>query len=74
MSCSKQSFSIGKKEEDFNEFNKNDMVEIRGLYMNRNTGKVYFVLDDAYVEIISFYEWLANNKPLRVLSKNEIMK
>ena len=73
MSCSKQSFSIGKKEEDFNEFDKDNMVEIRGLYMNRNTGKVYFVLDDAYVEIISFYEWLAN-KPLRVLSKNEIMK
>ena len=66
MSCSKQSFSIGKKEEDFNEFNKDDMVELRGLYMNKNTGKVYFVLDDAYVEIISFYEWLAN-KPLRVL-------
>ena len=66
MSCSKQSFSIGKKEEDFNEFNKEDMIELRGLYMNRNTGKVYFVLDDAYVEIISFYEWLVN-KPLRVL-------
>ena len=59
MTCSKQSFSIGKKEEDFNEFDKDNMVEIRGLYMNRNTGKVYFVLDDVYVEIISFYEWLA---------------
>ena len=56
MSCSKQSFSIGKKEEDFNEFDKDDMVELKGLYMNRNTGKVYFVLDDAYMEIISFYD------------------
>jgi len=32
------------------------MVELKGLYMNRNTGKVYFVLDDAYMEIISFYD------------------
>lgn len=72
MSCSKQSFSIGKKEENFNEFDKDNMVEIRGLYMNKKTGKVYFVLDDAYVEIISFYEWLAKeNNELKKEAKRQ---
>ena len=56
MSCSKQSFSIGKKEEDFNEFDKDNMEELKGLYMNKNTGKVYYVVDNAYMEIISFFD------------------
>ena len=63
MSCSKQSFSIGK-EEDFNEFNKDDMIELKGLYMNKNTGKVYFVVDNAYMEIISFFDQIGLPKKI----------
>lgn len=50
------SFSVGK-EKNFNKINKEDLVEVKGLYMDKNTGRIYFVLDDeAYVEDIVLVE------------------
>lgn len=49
-------FSVGK-EKQFNKINKEDLVEIKGLYMDKSTGRLYFILDDeAYVEDIVFVE------------------
>jgi hypothetical protein len=50
------SFSIGK-EKQFNNINKKDLVEVKGLYLDKNTGRLYFMVDDeAYVEDIVFVE------------------
>lgn len=54
--CKQLSFSVGK-EKYFNKVNKEDIVEVKGLYMDKSTGRIYFVLDDdAYMEVISFIE------------------
>jgi hypothetical protein len=50
------SFTIGK-EKQFNNINKEDLVEVKGLYLDKNTGRLYFMVDDeAYVEDIVFVE------------------
>ena len=50
------SFSIGK-EKQFNNINKEDLVEVKGLYLDKSTGRLYFMVDDeAYVEDIVFVE------------------
>lgn len=54
--CKHLAFTVGK-EKDFNKVNKKDIVEVKGLYMDKSTGIIYFILDDdAYVETISFIE------------------
>lgn len=50
------SFSIGK-EKQFNEINKKDLVEVKGIYLDKSTGRLCFMVDDeAYVEDIVFVE------------------
>lgn len=50
------SFTIGK-EKQINKINKEDLVEVKGLYVDKNTGRLYFMVDDeAYVEDIVFVE------------------
>ena len=54
--CKPLSFSVGK-EKDFKKIDEDNILEIKGLYMDKNTGRIYFVLDDdAYIEVISFIE------------------
>ena len=53
--CKSLSFSVGK-EKDFKKIDEDNILEIKGLYMNKNTGKVYYVVDNAYMEIISFFD------------------
>jgi hypothetical protein len=49
-------FSIGK-EKRFNEINKEDLVEVKGIYLDKNTGRLCLMVDDeAYVEDIVFVE------------------
>jgi len=73
--CKPLSFSVGK-EKYFKNIDKDNILEVKGLYLDKNAGKVYFVLDDAYVEIISFYDWIANkdNEMKKERKKNELEK
>lgn len=60
------SFTIGK-EKQFNEINKKDLVEVKGIYLDKNTGRLCFMVDDeAYVENIVFVE-MKNNKGMEIL-------
>lgn len=43
--CKHLAFTVGK-EKDFNKVNKKDIVEIKGLYMDKSAGIIYFILDD----------------------------
>ena len=48
------SFSIGKEKQIIN---KEDLVEVKGLYVDKNTGRIFFIVDnEAYIEDIVFIE------------------